>query len=112
MQTDFATPVGARPQRRVLVIGAGEAGQMVIRELMRHPEARLLPVAILDDDVQTHGTDIDGVPVLGSTREIAQAVSDYAISDALIAMPSQAGRVIHRLLQELRSQAPQVKHRI
>lgn len=85
---------------------------MVIRELLRHPETGLRPVAVVDDDPALVGTSVQGVPVAGSTSDIGAVAEQFDISDALIAMPSQHGRVIHRVLQELREQAPHVEYRI
>lgn len=111
--TAAAIPTPPRPpHRRVLVIGAGEAGQMVIRELLRHPETNLQPVAVIDDDPARQGESVQGVPVAGTTLDIASVVEHFDVSDALIAMPSQHGRVIHRIVEELRQQAPQVEHKI
>ncbi len=109
--TDSVPEVPAhRSQRRVMVIGAGEAGQMVIRELLRHPETGQLPVVVIDDDQSLLGTTVHGVPVAGTTADIAALVEEYAVRDALIAMPSEHGRVIRRIVAELRRQAPHVGH--
>jgi len=60
---------------KVLIIGAGEAGAMVIRELRNHPELNTKPVAILDDDKEKHRRKINGVPVLGSIEKIKEAIT-------------------------------------
>lgn len=98
--------------RNVLVIGAGDAGRLVITELLRHPDLGLLPVAVVDDDDRKYGTDIQGVTVAGTTADIGAVVEHYDVTDVLIAMPSQHGRVIQRVLEEVRSQAPDAEYRI
>src|SRR5690625_2584672 len=111
--TEAADRQGKRTVRRnVLVIGAGDAGMLVITELLRHPNLGQVPVAVIDDDVTRHGTDILGVPVAGSTADIGAVAEHYDVTEALIAMPSQHGRVIRRVLEEIRSQAPGVEYRI
>ena len=52
--------------KRVMIIGAGDAGAMVINELNRHPELGLAPVVILDDDSSKIGRRLRGVPIKGS----------------------------------------------
>src|SRR5690625_2878958 len=98
--------------RNVLVIGAGDAGRLVITELLRHPDMGQVPVAVIDDDEALHGSDIRGVPVVGSTADIGTVVERFGVSEVLIAMPSQHGRVIQRVLEAVREQAPHVEYRI
>ncbi len=72
----------------VLVIGAGSAGSMVIRELREHPELKRVPVAVLDDDEKKWGTRIHTVPVLGGMDRLEQVVRKYGIAEIIIAIPS------------------------
>ena len=83
---------------RVLIAGAGESGNMAAREMFRHPEAGMVPVAFLDDDKSKHGQRFLGLPVVGTIDEMARAVDHYAIDEILIAMPSESGEVIRRVL--------------
>lgn len=73
---------------RVMVIGAGEAGSMVIKELQRHDELNSLPVAIIDDDVHKQKSNIHGVPVLGGRSKIKEIASKHCIDEIIIALPS------------------------
>ena len=85
--------------QRTLILGAGAAGQLLAREMLRQPNSVLRPVGFLDDDVQKQGQLIVGLPVLGSIRgnigAHAQAVGAERI---VIALPSVKGeniRLIH-----------------
>ncbi len=73
---------------RVMVIGAGEAGSMVIKELQKHDELNSLPVAIIDDDVHKQKSNIHGVPVLGGRSKIKEIALKNDIDEIIIALPS------------------------
>lgn len=73
---------------RVMVIGAGDAGSMVIREMQRHDGFSYLPVVVIDDDSRKHSAKIHGVPVKGDKRKIIEMVEKYNVSEIIIAMPS------------------------
>ena len=95
-----------RRQRNVLVIGAGEAGSMLVREMQRHPEAGLRPVAFLDDDVGKHGRSIARVPVVGGMRDLELALEQGNVDEVLIAIPSAEGRVIRAIVERVRTLRP------
>lgn len=74
--------------RNVMVIGAGEAGSMVIQEFKKHPDLGMKPVAVMDDDKNKHGMRIHGVKVFGGREDIPHVVLQKNISEIIIAMPS------------------------
>jgi FlaA1/EpsC-like NDP-sugar epimerase/lipopolysaccharide/colanic/teichoic acid biosynthesis glycosyltransferase len=74
--------------RRVLVVGAGEAGAMVAREMRANPQLDMEPVAFVDDDPAKASTHIQGLPVLGSCAQIPELVDRYQIQQMIVAMPS------------------------
>ena len=74
--------------KRVLVIGAGAAGTMLIKEMKHHPETGLMPVALIDDDSHKMGTSISGVKVFGSRNSIIEVVKTKKTENILIAIPS------------------------
>lgn len=74
--------------KRVLIIGAGDAGVMVIRELRRHYEMGLDPVALIDDDKLKHGCRIMGVKVYGGREKILEIVDKLDIGMIIVALPS------------------------
>jgi FlaA1/EpsC-like NDP-sugar epimerase len=84
---------------RVVVVGAGDGGQRAIRAMLRDPESPYIPVAIVDDDRETLGMRIMGVPVAGDRRCIADIARRYDASTILIAVPSASGRVVRELTE-------------
>lgn len=88
-------------QVRVLILGAGEAGSMIVREMLRNPETKLVPVGFLDDDPGKHGQTIFGLPVLGRTRDLPRVISEVQAQEVLIAMPTASGKVVRRLINEI-----------
>ncbi|HET7011933.1 MAG TPA: hypothetical protein VFI11_14235, partial [Anaerolineales bacterium] len=60
--------------RRVVVVGAGDAGSMVVREILRNPQLNLRPVAFVDDDPEKVKKDIHGVRVAGTLQQLAAVV--------------------------------------
>ncbi len=77
--------------RRVLIVGAGDGGRLVLREILRNPELRLNPVGFVDDDPLKRGLRIDGVRVLGPTSELARILDEAEPEEITIAIPSAPG---------------------
>ncbi|MEM1115325.1 MAG: nucleoside-diphosphate sugar epimerase/dehydratase [Bacteroidota bacterium] len=88
--------------RRVLVVGAGNAGVMVVREMLRHPDGRMIPVGFLDDDPVKRRQRIAGRRVLGRLDQLAAVVRLHAIDEVLIAIPSAGGDVARRVVTAAR----------
>lgn len=74
--------------KRVLIIGAGSAGVMIVRELRNHKNLNSTPVAFIDDDPAKQGNTVNGVPVVGNRKYIEAAVEKYNIDEIIIAIPS------------------------
>lgn len=73
--------------RKALIIGAGDAGTVVVKEL-KHSYSELYPVAYIDDNIQKKGMEILGVPVVGDRSQIPEIVERLDIQDIIIAIPS------------------------
>lgn len=84
--------------KNVMVIGAGEAGSMVIQEFVRHPNLKMKPVAIIDDDKNKHGKYIHGIKVEGDRKRIPELVLQKNIQEIIIAMPSIDRREIKEIV--------------
>lgn len=97
-------------KKRVLIVGAGESGSKVVREMLKHPKEGLNPVAFLDDDSQKIGQEINGVPVYGPISGMKAMVEKLSIHEILIAMPSETGDTIRRVVEFARSTG--IRHRI
>jgi FlaA1/EpsC-like NDP-sugar epimerase len=74
--------------RRVLIVGAGESGTMVAREMRANPELDMEPVAFVDDDPAKAGIQIQGTPVLGTIEQIPDLVERHHIQRIIVAIPS------------------------
>lgn len=88
----------AEVQRRILIIGAGDAGAMLVREMQTNPGLGLLPVGFIDDDPAKLGMRIHNVPVLGTRNDIPDIVRQDDIDEAIIAMPTVPGKVIREIM--------------
>lgn len=84
---------------RVLIVGAGRAGEMLVRDLLRDPERNLLPVGFLDDDIRKHGVEIHGIRVLGSCQRISVLVEELDVALILLAVPSARSRQMRKLVE-------------
>ncbi|NLM60266.1 MAG: polysaccharide biosynthesis protein, partial [Clostridium sp.] len=84
-----------RNYKRVLIIGGGDAGSIIVKELRSHPELKSAPVAILDDDEMKIGKKLSGVPIVGSTKEVLNVVEKRQIDEVIIAMPSATRKKIN-----------------
>jgi len=105
-------PSSSGRRKAVLVIGAGEAGTLVVREMLRHPEMGLRPVGFLDDDPKKVGYRIATVPVLGTTDDINRLVQRYQVDEVLIALPSSDGRVVREIVGRIEGAKSGLKYRI
>lgn len=83
---------------RVLVIGAGHAGNHIIRELLEMPSSRV-PLALIDDNPDKHGLHILGVHVVGGRDRILQTVKDFDINEIILAIPSASAQSIRDLVE-------------
>ncbi|MGI5912506.1 MAG: polysaccharide biosynthesis protein [Syntrophomonadaceae bacterium] len=81
-----------------LIIGAGDAGALVARELKNNQGLNLQAVGFIDDSIYKQNLSLYGIPVLGNRNNIPQVVENYGIEELIIAMPSASGRVIRELI--------------
>lgn len=85
--------------RRALIVGAGEAGALVVRELQKgtsHPALAvpITPVGFADDDPAKQKQEIHSVPVIGTLKDLPRLLSDYRIEEVIFAIPSAPGLVL------------------
>jgi FlaA1/EpsC-like NDP-sugar epimerase len=81
------------------VVGAGEAGALVVREMQRNPNSNLQPVCFVDDDPVKQRQEIHGVPVTGALTNLAQVVESRNIDEVIIAIPSAPGLVVRKVAE-------------
>lgn len=85
-------------RRRVLIVGTGSAGPLVLREIQSHPDLGMAAIGFLDDDRAMHGLTLSGVPVVGGTADLDRAVSELDVAEIIVAMPSAPRETIRRIL--------------
>lgn len=83
--------------RRALVIGAGDTGALVVRELQKSPQLNLTPVGFLDDDPAKHKHSIYGVSVIGKVDDLAALIDLHKIDLVIIAIPSASGQLVRMI---------------
>lgn len=83
-----------KPRRKLLIVGAGEAGVMVLNEMSSHPELNYDPIGFIDDDINKQGKNIGGIKVLGMRENLPGIIFDHKVQEVIIAMPSAQGGVI------------------
>jgi FlaA1/EpsC-like NDP-sugar epimerase len=97
-------------ERSVLIVGAGDGGRLVLREIVRNRELGLIPVGFLDDDPRKRGLRIDGVQVRGGTEDDLPRILDDAEPDeVIIAIPSAPGSTRARVVRECRARGIPVR---
>lgn len=95
-----STPFNAKHKRmrRALIVGAGDAGEMIVREMSRSRHSEHMAVGFVDDDPMKAGQIIHGVHVLGATESIPTLVESLSVDEILLAVPSADGNTIRRLV--------------
>lgn len=78
--------VVSQDSQRVLVVGAGSAGQMIINELKENPQLKKVPVGIIDDDINKIGRVIHNVKILGNTSQVKEIVEKENVDEIILAM--------------------------
>jgi FlaA1/EpsC-like NDP-sugar epimerase len=86
-----------KKKKRVLVYGAGEAGAIIIKEMKSHHEMKSTPIAIIDDDASLTGRKINGVPILGTGKDIVTVIDSRNIEEVIIAIPSMKRKEINEV---------------
>jgi len=95
--------------RRVLIIGAGEGGRLVLKEILRNPSLSYRPVGFLDDDRRKQGSRLDGVRVLGATKDLPRILEEIEPDEVLIAIPSAPGTLRGSIVSACRERGVPVR---
>lgn len=95
--------------KEVIVVGAGDAAQLILREMLRNPGLGYTPIGLVDDDPRKKNLRLHGIRVLGTTSELPQLLRDRRPDELLIAIPSASGDVRDRIVQVARAEKVPVK---
>jgi FlaA1/EpsC-like NDP-sugar epimerase len=85
--------------KEVLVVGAGDAGRLIVQEMQRSRMLNYTPIGFVDDDPRKRHTRIMGVRVLGTIDELPRVLREHRPDEVLIAMPSASGEVRRRIVE-------------
>ena len=96
-------------QKQVLIVGAGDAGAMMAREIEQNDDAVLKIAGFIDDDPRKQGSKLSGFNVLGTTEDIVDICQKRSIDEIIIAMPSVSGDVVRRIAENCRQTGCEVK---
>jgi FlaA1/EpsC-like NDP-sugar epimerase len=111
-RTIFERPAASRIVARgkeVIVVGAGDAGQLVIREMQRSRQLGYTPIGIVDDDPRKKNLRVHGVRVLGTIEELPHILRDNKPDELLIAIPSASGEDRQKVVEMARREGVPVK---
>lgn len=103
-------PVIGSKQKRAIIVGAGAAGVMVLREARINPKVNIEVVGFIDDDPHKKNLRIQGIGILGTRHNIASIVDRYGIDEVIIAIPSASGEAIRDIISYC--QLPNIKIKI
>src|SRR3954471_19854582 len=95
--------------REVLIIGAGNGGQLVAAELRRNPALGGVPIGFIDDDPRKHCTRVGGLKVLGTTDQLARVLDGAEPDEVLIAIPSAPGELRQKVVTAARQRGIPVR---
>jgi FlaA1/EpsC-like NDP-sugar epimerase len=87
-------------RRRVLVVGAGEMGQLLVRELEHNPNYEVC--GFIDDDPRKHGRVIHGIRVLGPTAELEKNAREHGVGEVILSMPTAPTPVLRKIVTSCR----------
>lgn len=90
------------PDRRVLIVGAGDAGESLLREIQRNMKGRVVTVGFLDDNPAKLGMQIHGVPVIGTVGDAKAMLEKHEVSEVVIATPAATGSQMRHIIDAVR----------
>ena len=99
-----------RDARSVLIVGAGDGGRLLLREILRNPDLGFRPVGFVDDDERKQRLQVDrGLEVLGTSYELGRVLDDVEPDEVLIAIPSAPGTLRARVVSACRARGVPVR---
>jgi FlaA1/EpsC-like NDP-sugar epimerase len=88
--------------RRTLIIGAGDTGESLLRELRKNSSSEYNPVGFIDDDDEKVGAKIHGVAVLGGSQSLERLIEEYGAREVIIAVPGASGEKMRQIFEACR----------
>ena len=94
---------GSKDNRNVMIIGAGEAGRSLLREIISRQKLNYRVVCLIDDNPSKKGLILEGVPIVGSREDIPEAVRKYNVQKIIFAIPTSNGQSRKEILDICRT---------
>ncbi|MGC9975267.1 MAG: polysaccharide biosynthesis protein, partial [Syntrophales bacterium] len=98
LNSDDMATFQKKHKKRILIVGGGDAGEKMLREIFENRELVYDVVGFIDDDLKKHGRSIHGVPVLGVIEKLPEIVEEKRIEEILVAIPSASGEQMRRII--------------
>ncbi len=95
--------------KEVIIVGAGDAAQLILREMLRNPALGYTPIGLVDDDPRKKNVRLHGIRVLGTSHDLRHLLRDRRPDELLIAIPSASGDVREKIVEIARSENMPVK---
>ena len=95
--------------KEVVIVGAGDAAQLIVREMLKNPGLGYTPIGLVDDDPRKKNLRLHGIRVLGTSGELRHLLRDRRPDELLIAIPSASGEARERIVQIARAEKVPVK---
>jgi FlaA1/EpsC-like NDP-sugar epimerase len=86
-------------QKNALIIGAGDMGATVAKEMQKNPALKSKPIGFLDDNPEKYKQQLHGIPVIGRIRDLARVIKNNQVNEVIISIPSASGRVIRDITE-------------
>ena len=96
-------------RKQVLIIGAGDAGAMLVREIEQNNAATMTIIGFLDDDLKKVGSRLSGFPILGRVDDISRVTREKHVDEIIVAIPSAEGTIVRRIADSCRLTGCEVK---
>jgi len=98
--SDMESRQAAPHMKRVLIVGAGHAGEMIIRQMLRNRDLGYLPIGLFDDDPKKLKMKIHNVPVLGGTEKMEQFARSQRADEIIISVPSATNEQMSKIIRD------------
>ncbi len=95
--------------KRLLIVGAGDAGEIALREIRNNSQLTYVPVGFIDDNREKVGRSIHGVPILGPRPQLGSMVRKYDVQEILVAIPSADRTTLKDILKDCRATGATVR---
>lgn len=109
LQENVFNPRGPGSQKQILIVGAGDAGVMIVREFKNRNFREGRPVGFIDDDLHKQQFELHGIPVLGTCQDIPKVVKNHNIDEIVLAMPSASGDAIRNIVEVCEQTTAEIK---